>query len=270
MNFSKFKKKYKALRFRLSGATPWSAGYIEARDEIILQELGHPRWGPKKIPHGYGKGFDERVVEIPWLFKRLSNQESLVWDVGSVLNRAEILTQKKIQRKRIIISNLNPESKNFNLQNVSYLYEDCIHTCLKDGIFDEILCISTLEHIGFDNKKYTKILLPEKNKNLFLQAILIFKAKLKKGGKALITVPFGERRDHGWFQVFDQSMIRKLINTFSPQKSKVDVFKCTVEGWRFSDMNTCCHSVFHDWGKRTNQNINIAGSEAVACVELIK
>jgi ubiquinone/menaquinone biosynthesis C-methylase UbiE len=41
--------------------------------------------------------------------------------------------------------------------NISYVYGDLRNTILKDQCFDEIVCISTLEHIGMDNTMlYTK------------------------------------------------------------------------------------------------------------------
>ena len=264
------KTKLKITGFYLSGKIPWSKGYIEARDEYILRALHIFRPGAGGIPFGYGKGFDERVVEIPWVYQKINDRPGLLWDVGSVLNRENLVLQSKIQKKQVIISNLNPETKNLNFLGVSYLYEDCVQSVLQDEIFDEVLCISTLEHIGFDNKKYTGAAQSKKNKRLFLQAVSNFKAKLKKGGHALVTVPFGQRVDHGWFQVFDASLIQKVITAFQPKKHTLDIYQCSRDGWRLSNMNACSRSVFHDWGDARQCGGNIAGSEAVACIALQK
>lgn len=265
-----FKNKLKVFRFKIGGRVPWSHGYIEARDELILKALLNPIWSSMSLSPNYGYGFDERVVEIPWLYHRLSAKPACLWDVGSVLNREFILQQQKLQKKQIFISNLNPESKNHNRLKISYLYEDVTQTVVQDDFFHELLCVSTLEHIGFNNKKYDGARFSRKDPKKHLEAIIIFRQKLKRGGKAFITVPFGKRVDHGWFQVFDEGMVNQIIRTFAPTKSRVEIFQCSRSGWARSDAREASRSVFYDWSKNGNLRCHIAGSQAVACIELEK
>lgn len=203
------KTKYKILKYYLQGGKAWSPGYVEARQEYLIQQLSR-----KKQSHGwdhpnYGLGFDERVIEIPWVIRKLADRPGNLWDVGSALNREELLEVKKIQKKRIFISNLNPECKNYNQRNISYLYEDAARTSLKNDLFEEIICVSTIEHVGFDNSRYDGKKTRQHDPARHLQLIKVFRAKLQKGGKLFLTFPFGARRSHGWFQVFDASMVKK-------------------------------------------------------------
>lgn len=204
------------------------------------------------------------------MYHALSNRKSCLWDVGSALNRKAILRQKKFMKKRIFISNLNPEARNFHQMNVSYIYEDVLQTVTQDGFFDEVVCISTLEHIGFNNQKYCGVPCRQKDPNLHLRAVAMFRKKLKPGGKALISVPFGKRSDHGWFQIFNEVMIQGIVARFAPAKSDLKIFHCTEQGWVHSDMKSSGKAGFHDWGKSRRGHGGIAGSEAVACLELWK
>lgn len=254
----------KILKYNLSGKKPWSPGYVEARDEVILQEIQKNRKTCKNI----GKGFDERVIEIPQLIKFLSNDKKMLWDVGAALNNKKFLLLKKIKNKKIIISNLNPECKNHNYLNVSYLYEDAVFTSLKDKIFDEIVCISTLEHLGFDNSRYDGMFITKIRPKYYLKMIKVFRRKLKTGGRLFITVPFGEAKNHHWFQVFDKNMLQRIVATFKPVKSSLTIFQYKETGWELSDEFKCRLCGVYKINSANGQEINIAGAESVACLEM--
>jgi hypothetical protein len=264
------KKKSKVLKYYLGGKKPWSPGYIEAREDIILQALNNPFWKMTDIPKGFGQGFDERVVEIPWLYKSLDSCSRRLWDVGSVLNHDYLLLQKKIRNKQVIISNLNPEAKNFNKYNISYLYENAVKTSLREKTFSEIICISTLEHVGFDNSRYDGSSQRKNRPEYYLKLINVFHKMLAPSGKVFITVPFGQRADHGWYQTFDEIMITRVLQAFEPVRSILYVYQCKHTGWELCKVSKCNSWKVPSIRLMLEKNLKNSGSEAVACLEMQK
>ena len=85
---------------------------------------------------------------------------------------------------------------NNDLKNgISYVYENLIEKNFHKNYFDVITCISTLEHVGFDNEIYKTLQINKKtrkNNQVYLNVIKNFKYYLKKNGILLITLPFVE------------------------------------------------------------------------------
>jgi hypothetical protein len=121
--------------------------YIEeifSGERMALFPSGH------KLPEGFGSRLDERVVEYPWALSRLGAGDRLLLDAGSTLNHQYILDLDILACRSIVIYTLSPE-RVISRANVSYIYGDLRSTILRSEYFDEIVCISTLEHIGMNN-----------------------------------------------------------------------------------------------------------------------
>ena len=118
-------------------------------------------------------------------------------DVGSTLNFEYILKSLKNLNK-IFINTLYPEKNNFNNRAINYLYEDICQNSLKEKSFDNISCISTLEHIGFDNSHYNYTNNSTKkikfNKLRYLIALKNIKKLLKSKSNLFISIPFGKKK----------------------------------------------------------------------------
>ena len=264
------KEKIKLAKYQLGRRVPWSEGYVEARNCAISKQIKNSWFTSNILPAGYGIGFDERIVEIPWVYHQLSVCRGRLWDVGSCLNHSKFLRADKLRDKQIFISNLNPEQKNFNIHAVSYLYEDILNTALRDAQFHEITCISTLEHIGLNNDRYSRGVSTTQNEELYAKAIIVFRKKLIKGGMLFLTFPYGKRVNRGWFQMFDESMVRRVISTFRPTKKQLTVFRARASGWEKSDLKSTTTCGFFDWSDGTKYCGNIAGSESVVCLAMQK
>ena len=264
------KEQIKLAKYYLGCRVPWSEGYVEARNLAISMQMKKGWPSNNMLPSGYGSGFDERIVEIPWVYRQLSICRGRLWDVGSCLNHSKFLRADKLRDKQIIISNLNPEQRNFNSHAVSYLYEDILNTALRDAQFHEITCISTLEHIGLNNARYSREMSTTQNEELYAKAINVFRKKLIKGGMLFLTFPYGKRANRGWFQVFDESMVRRVISTFRPTNKQLTVFRARASGWEKSDLKSATTCGFFDWSDGTKYCGNIAGSESVVCLAMQK
>src|SRR5213075_2022899 len=90
--------------------------------------------------------------EYPWVLSRLTNGPERLLDAGSTLNYPYLLDLPIVAAKTIVILTLATAHLEAR-PNVSYLFDDLRDTLLRDGIFDTIVCISTLEHIGLDNTR---------------------------------------------------------------------------------------------------------------------
>lgn len=227
------------------GRRPWSRGYREYKDHYIAQHLQDVSFLQKfannePLPGRYGEFLDERVVEYPWLFSRLAEGPGRILDAGSVLNFPHIIQQPSLGNKKITIVTLAPEGFCFWQQAIAYVYADLRELPFRDAYFDQVICISTLEHVGKDNATYTTDPAFRENKaSDFEQAVQELKRVCKKGGRVLISVPFGDFTDFGWYQQFDGPLVDRIIATFAPSRVRETFFRYVDGGWKISDRHGC-------------------------------
>lgn len=282
-----FPKWLKIAIFKIGGKKPFGKGYGTFKFEYIKKVISNLDYinkfkDLKSLPEGYGYGLDERVVEYPWILSRIAEPKSAnLLDAGSSLNFQEILENENLSNKKIAILNLNPEPDCFWKKGISYVFGDIRSTFFKDGYFDCITCISTLEHVGMNNSAlYIKdVRYKEGNAFDFEKAILELKRVVKSEGKILITVPFGKYKNFGWFQQFDSEMVARILSVFKPKKYQISFYRYTKDGWNISDEKSCQDCEYFDirktkyFDKKSSAGFDedfAAASRAVACLELIK
>ncbi len=228
-----------------NGRKPWSEGYSLFKEDFLRQSINDTPLLEKfrdnlPLPKQYGEFLDERVVEYPWFISRVSQGNGKLLDAGSILNFGYILQHPKLKEKDIAIVTLEPEANCYWQDRISYLFADLRELPLKDDWFDEVVSLSTLEHIGMDNSIYS--LNPEwreKKTFDFLKAVSELKRVTKPGGKVYITVPYGKSTDFGWYQQFNAEMIDRMMDTFAPDKV-IETYYCYESGgWSVSDKQYC-------------------------------
>ena len=254
-----------------TGRKPWAFGYGVHKRLEITRAITNDAFAEAALPPGHGRRLDERVVEYPWFFSRLPKGAGALLDAGSVLNHSFLLDHPRMQAKRLFISTLAPESESFNARAVSYVYEDLRQSCFRDGYFDWIVSLSTVEHIGLDNAMLYSgdAAHREENPGSYLDAIREFRRMLRPGGTLFLSVPFGRHRNHGWFQVFDASMVDTLVAAFGPTRSIETIYQYFPDGWRASDRLAARDATFFDiHERRVPDPDGAAGSRAVVCLEL--
>lgn len=257
--------------FLAYGRRPYARGYGSYVRTKLREYVGRG-FQNRDLPEGWGLWLDERVVEYPWFFSRLPRRPGKLLDAGSVLNHGHILSHPVLANKTIFISTLAPESENYCTRGISYVYEDLRESCYRDGYFDWIVSISTLEHVGMNN---TLLYTDDSSKNendpeSHLKAVLELHRILKVGGALYITLPFGRARSYGWLQIFDGDMVQKLLKAFRPASSQETYFRYTSAGWNVSSEVECRDARYFDPTKGGIITTDLAAAEAVVCLELIK
>ena len=259
--------------YKLTGRRPWSFGYTAYKRRQIAGVLSTATFDPARMEAGYGLRLDERIVEYPWFLSRLPNGRGTLLDAGSVLNHRFALSHPKLASKRLFISTLAPEAECFWRRGVSYVYEDLRESAFRDGHFDWVVSLSTVEHIGMDNTLlYTgDERKRESDAHAYIGAIEEFRRMLKPGGRLYLSVPFGRHRNHGWFQIFDSTMVDALVDAFAPASFEESHFRYTAAGWTASSRELSRDADYFDIHARKGYDPDFAAaSRAVVCLELVR
>jgi SAM-dependent methyltransferase len=265
-------------QYLASGRIPWSPGYKQYRYGLLSAIPGDKDLlalfaNGGQLPACYGVGVDERIVEYPWLFSRLSLDGGLILDGGSVLNYPYLIDSPQLSRNRLVILTLAPESTMEKRQNVSYMFGDLRETIFRDNAFDAIVSISTLEHIGMDNAKlYTSdSAYIESTPEDYLKVIREFHRILKPGGKFFMTVPYGKPQNLGWLYQFDMPKIDRVVSVFGDELRSLTFYQYSAKGWNVSDETSAAECEYYDVHSASVPAEDLAAAaRAVACLEFVK
>jgi len=219
-------------------AEPGSLAYDSTKRALVSSVLDEEEWrrlfaAGAKLPPGLAVGYDERTVEYAWLFSRgLSGR---VLDAGSVLNHRHLAERLLPAIEDLTIVTLAPEATALNSLGVSYLYADLRRLPLRDAWFDEVVCLSTIEHVGMDNAVYGAVeARAEDPREDAAQALRELLRVVRPGGRVHLSVPFGRREDHGWFRQLDRQDVDDLLSRAGVGRHEEEVFLHTPRGWRRS------------------------------------
>ena len=254
------------------GRRPWSLGYYTAKKRTIENAIdgGLLRNG-KPLPPGYGARLDERVVEYPWVYARLSSHPGAVLDAGSALNHLFLLERPPVSSAELTICTLSPEKRCYARKGISYVYDDLRHSRFAPQSFDTIISISTIEHIGLDNAMlYTDdASKAESDQSGYRAAVREFRRLIRPNRDCFITVPYGRAANHRWFQVFDARMIENILADFNPSASEIEYFGYSPDGWRCVRAEDLSEATFFDIHERKEYDADFAaGARGVACMRL--
>ena len=267
------------------GCKPWSVGYDKFKARFLRDAINDPGLTDffleqSCLPRNYGQYLDERVVEYPWLISRITKDQGRLLDAGSALNHDYILEHEAFYNKEISIVTLEPEKQCFWDKRISYLFHDIRELPFSSDYFDEVVSISTIEHIGMNNAIYTNNeAFSEHKEYSFLDAVSELRRVVRPGGKVYITVPYGKYTDFSWYQQFDKQLIDKLIEHFSPTSLNETYFCYEDGGWtkntkeyceKFEGFNIHDTKYRNPDSKKDYDSDYAACSRAIAALELYK
>jgi len=261
---------------------PWSDAYSTYHTQFIALALQSPELrqffvAGTQLPLNYGTGMDERCIEYPWFFARSGPGVRVILDAGSALNRPEVIAHPFWNDKKLTVLTLAPDEHCFWQRGISYHYGDLRDLPFRDGHFDEVACISTLEHIGMDNAFYTGRNDGAGSKPLdFKIALQEMRRVLRPGGRLLLTVPFGKYQKFNEFQQFDTEMLCAAAEAFAPSLREERYYFYTSEGWQLADDPIACKNLEYSaiaiqsaWGadpdKLGREPDGAAAARCVAC-----
>jgi hypothetical protein len=245
----------------LSPAVRAERAYTFARRRLVRDAVASARSGSGDwlSPQPFGAGLDERVVEVPWAFERLGAGTVLI-DVGSTLNQPELLTGVLESYQEVVFVNrYRDDGSRSASPRVRYVRGDARELPLTRVPL--ITCLSTLEHVGCDNRRYggAASVAGSDRRAARAAAMASFRGALQPRGRLLLTVPFGRFANLGWFEQLDAAALEHAVAAFGAA-SVLTTYFLHDGGWRRAGPAECAGSRY---GSVT------PGATAVACLELI-
>jgi SAM-dependent methyltransferase len=170
-------------------------------------------------------GTDERVVEIPWVLSRLRTT-GRVLEVGYAY--AEPAYLAGLLRSGVDLVGVDLATRDVGqLETVEADVRDLPYP---DRSFDQVLLVSTLEHVGADNTVYG--LDAERDDGARPAALRELARVLVRDGSLLVTVPLGEPGDHGWFRQEDERGWTSLFARAGLFVEELEAYELGADGWR--------------------------------------
>ena len=168
----------------------------------------------------------ERVVEIPWVLSRYEGEQRVL-DCGyafasgvylSALLDLGIPSMHGVDMAVLTVPGMHRVRA--DLRGLPYR---------KDS-FDLILCVSTLEHVGFDNTRYGVPFRP-KDPGGAANSLREMAEVLHPNGRVLVSIPFGRREERGWMFQYDADSWEELIRESPFMVAEQETFRLEPEGW---------------------------------------
>lgn len=197
-------------------------------------------------------GTDERLIEIPWVLARL--RRGRVLEVGYAFAEpsyvAALLSAGVDDLHGVDLAEAEVPGMTTAKADVRSLpYED--------GAFDQVLLVSTLEHVGADNERYG--LAGSSDGRTGAAALRELRRVLAPDGRLLVTVPLGEPEDYGWFRQEDvRGWVREFVRA-GLFVEELEIYELGEQGWHASP-------TFRGGGVRYGERGPAAS--AVLCAEL--
>ena len=175
----------------------------------------------------------ERVVEYGFLARNLlpSRINMRILDVGSERSAVTNALSKFGNNKKwevfgidIVegLAKLFEEGK--EKSPITLLRMDARLMGFRDEVFDKIICISTVEHIGIQP---TRHFVREFDELGDLKAFSEIFRILKKGGRVILTVPYADKNIHGYrkeHRIYNSSTLARLISGFHVKRKEYYIY----------------------------------------------
>ena len=193
---------------------------IRVLDDGIARALaGDPQRGLTALPG------DERPIEIPWALGRARGAKRVL-DAGSAFAEpAYLAALLALGAHELVAVDLAP----VDIPGLHAVVADLRDLPFEDASFDVALCISTIEHVGFDNSLYG--IDAERDEDGIARALGELRRVLAPDGRLVVTVPTGAREDHGWFVQLEPDEWRARFAAAGFATADEETYALGPEGW---------------------------------------
>jgi ubiquinone/menaquinone biosynthesis C-methylase UbiE len=180
----------------------------------------------------------ERLVEYEFVARNLmsSQKQAAILDIGS---GSSILAEaiSKFGKGKWAVFRVDIEKSNCDIRM------DARMTGFRKAVFDQVICISTIEHIGIGTD-YTGYYDDDGGD---IKAIKEIVRVLKKGGSAIITVPYGKitKPTH---RVYDRLALSRLldVDTGSLAEARKEFYCYKAGKWKRCSQGTADRMIADD------------------------
>jgi SAM-dependent methyltransferase len=190
---------------------------------------------------------DERLIEIPWVLARY-RAEPRVLDVGYA-NAMPAYLEALVAAAPGPVVGLDRVAT--RVKGFKSVVGDLRALPFEDGAFDVAFCISTIEHVGRDNRVYGAG--AERDESGIPTAL---RELGRVARRILLTVPTGTEEDHGWFVQFPVAVWRRLFADARLAIADEEVYEFGAEGWAAA------------YGEASDARYRGDAASAAYCVEL--
>lgn len=198
---------------------------VRELDDAVALGLGARARGEPLTWLQAAAGTDERVVEIPWVLSRL-RRTGRVLEVGYAY--AETAWLGALLRSGVELVGADLATR--DVEAMETVVADVRDLPFADGSLDQVLLVSTLEHVGADNAVYG--VEADRGPAARLDALRELRRVLRRDGSLLVTVPLGEPGDHGWFRQEDEAGWTSLFAEGGWFVDELELYELQEEGWR--------------------------------------
>jgi SAM-dependent methyltransferase len=222
------------------------------------------------LPDAFGHGYDERVVEFPWVASRPLRGRLL--DAGSTLNHLHVLARLRPRVDDLHIVTLAPEERSYPSMGVSYLYADLRDLPLRTHTYDRVVSISTLEHVGLDNSYYgSGTGAGDDPQADCMRAAAELRRVVRPGGEVYITVPVGRGERFTWVRSFTLDELAELVESLAPDNCTMTFFRhCGEHGWMRVSAEEVGDAHYRDhFTSGPPEPGDYVAAEAVACLRVV-
>lgn len=205
--------------------------YIYAGEEIGVDYV-----------EGHVANKTERVIEMPWALSCIGDAERVL-DVGNAYSERrwyEAIAKLNIKELHGFDKALVPaRSKRWTRIYTQETGDMRYPLPYMNDYFDIILCVSTIEHLGYDNSMYfaesENFSVGAEDDKLGLENLMDV---LKPGGRLVLTAPYG-RWDGSFkgFRHYDRPRFKTLIRPYKIEEYQL--FHFNGKGWRNSTEQEC-------------------------------
>jgi SAM-dependent methyltransferase len=168
-------------------------------------------------------GTDERLIEIPWALARVRPGDRVL-DVGTA-NAEPAYVAALLGRAR---ETTGVDLAEADIPGIRTVVADVRDLPFEDGSFDLVLCVSTLEHVGLDNRVYGAG--AEADPEGIADALEELRRVL--GDRLVVTVPCGEAEDHGWFVQLEPDAWNDAFLEAGFSVLEEEIYALGPDGWR--------------------------------------